>query len=142
MSHLFATADAVVTELNATSWSQSFTATRVLVSSVDWKSLDTLRVAVRAVSIEPKRLTRAKVSRKIELQIGVQKRLSAVSSATVDPLVALLEEIAEHFADVYLASRAGARVESSVAEPPYDEKHLAELKQFTGVVTLEISDLT
>lgn len=142
MSHLFDVADAVVAELNAISLSQSFTATRVLLADVKWDSLDTLRVAVSGVSITPKRITREKISRKIVVEICVMKRLSAVTAGTVDPFVSFMEEIAEHFESERLANRPGALVESAIVKPPYSEEHLSKFKQFTGLVTLAITDWT
>jgi len=144
-SLLIACADAVVAELNAGTWSQTVTAQRVFIFEPQRKDLevsDPPLVAVRGYSIEPKRETRGKVQSAIVVEVCVMKGLANVTTASVDPFVALLEEIATHFHSQRLANRTAALVDKAIVDPPYDEKDLSERDQFTGVVRLEITDRT
>lgn len=141
-SALFEIADAIVAELNtATFTSFSFQAERVLVSQVELKALAALRVSVLGVSRVPVPVTRRKTVHRVTVHVCVQQLVSSKNASDVDPLVGLVEEIASFFSRRRMAELPECVVDAdAVGEPPYDERHLAERSQFTGLVTIEVAD--
>ncbi|MCA8951889.1 MAG: hypothetical protein KDE27_20435 [Planctomycetes bacterium] len=143
MSRLFDIVDAIVTELNAGTWSQAFTAEKVLVWEEDLhdrQAQPELKVMVRGVSVEQVQLTRGKSIPKVTIEIAVTKRLGSIAPADVDPFLDLVDEIREAFDHVHLAEIAAAFVEASQSEPSYDEAILAQRRRFFGVVELAVVD--
>lgn len=139
MSRLGDIADAVVTALNAGSWSQTFTATRVYVPQFDLPDMATLRVTVVGRGVEVARSTRQGHQYDYRVDVAVQKKLAGDTNAERDALLTLAEEIADHFREL----DAPLTFDSSEAEcvaagydVVYDPEHLTDLRQLTSVVTL------
>ena len=61
---------------------------------------------------------------------------SAALQASLDALMTLVEEIADHFRAEPLSSFPGARCVDVKNAPVYSQEHLDELRQFTSVLTL------
>lgn len=140
MSALDEIADAVVAELNAGTWSQSFDAERVRVAELELRDIDTVRVLVRPVSWTPQQVTRGKSIKNCTIEVAVLVRLPDATVAQADPWVTLLEELVEHFDGLRPDTIPEAYVETSAPDPVYDERHLAERSQFTAVMRLEVAD--
>jgi hypothetical protein len=65
----------------------------------------------------------------------VQKKTD-MSPASLDALMTLVEEIADHFRTQPLSSYPNARCTEVKNEPVYSLEHLDEFRQFTSVITL------
>jgi hypothetical protein len=59
-----------------------------------------------------------------------------MAQATLDALMALVEEIADHIRAGPLASFPGARCMDVKNSPVFSQEHLDEFRQFTSVLTL------
>ena len=91
-------------------------------------------VVPRGVAKTP--LNRSSVSVEVQVDIGVQKKLSQGDNAEVDALLALVEEIAEFFEQRHLVAIPAAVWVKTEHKPLYAAEHMDELRQFTSVVTL------
>ena len=130
-------AEAVKVALAGGSFSQSFTPTREYLPAYDLKDLKTLTVAVVAKSLTDEMVTRGDAQREVRVDIGVMKKLTSLAAETVDPLVALVEEIAQSFRKANLTAGAATAVWLRTEIPDlYLHEHMNEHRQFTSVVTL------
>ena len=136
MSLITDIADAVAVDLNAGSFSLPFTAVRRYVPRFNLQEMETLRV-----SVVPKGLTITTASRKedqheVRVDIGVQKKFDQGDNAELDPLMALVEEIADFFRSSRLDTTPPATCVAVENAPIYAQEHFAERRLFTSVVTL------
>jgi hypothetical protein len=69
------------------------------------------------------------------IDVAVQKKTD-MSRASLDALMTLVEEVADHFRTQPLAGFPGARCTEVKNEPVYALEHLEELRSFTSVITL------
>lgn len=128
-------AAAVVTELNAATFSQAFEAARNYVPSFDRAELKTLHVTVVPKKIEITSLTRSSNQYDVGIDVAVQKKLNTDDNAEIDPLMQLVEEIGEFFRLRRLASIAATWIKTENA-PIYALEHLDQKRVFTSVLTL------
>ncbi len=128
-------ADAVVAQLNAASFSQSLTAERHYQPKFDLSEMTELRVSVVPRSLASKSLDRNRDTFDYLIDVAVQKKTD-MSQAALDALMALVEEIADHFRTQLLAGYPNARCTEVKNEPVYALEHLDEFRQFTSVITL------
>jgi len=136
MAVILEIADAVVAELNGTSFSVPFTAVRRYQPKFDLMEMQTLHVSVVPRSLlAAKSVDRNKASVDYLIDVGVQQKTD-MSQAALDGLMALVEEIAAHFEGKPLAGYAAARCMVVKNEPVYFPDHLEQLRQFTSVLTL------
>ena len=70
------------------------------------------------------------------IDIAVQQKLDSEQNTTLDPLLALAEEIAEHFRGKRLAGFTDAVWNKTEFTAMYASEHLEQLRTFTSVVTL------
>ena len=133
MSTISNIANAVVEELNAGTFSLAFEATTTLLPSFELKELQTLKVTVVPRSQVFQRATRTQTGREIEIDIGIQKKFSGDDEA--EPLLSLVEEIANHF-DGKRLTTPSAICTKVVNEPIYAPEHIEQYRQFTSVLTL------
>ncbi|MFQ5733180.1 MAG: hypothetical protein ACE5KM_14665 [Planctomycetaceae bacterium] len=135
MSIVVGLADAVVNELNAGSFSQSFNAVRDYLPLYELKELKSLRVTVvpSGTAIETK--ARKTAQHDVEIDIAVQQKLADTDNATVDPLMTVTEEIADHFRFKRLASPDAVWIKTE-NEPVFAQEHLDQYRVFTSLVTL------
>ena len=129
-------AAALVTELNAQTWSQTFTAARFYRPLTQLKNLGTLAVTVVPRGLLATEGSRSEEEYAYELAIVVQKRLEAVTNALIDPLVDLVEQIADHFRLSRCPGYAAAICRAMATDPLADEDDLNEFNQFTSILTL------
>ena len=129
-------ADAVVAELNATSFSQAFTAERAYLPVFELADLKNVRVTVvpKGVSITPG--NRSNNQHDCAIDVAVQKKLDAADNAEIDALVSLVDEIGDHFRFRRLDSYPNAVWTRTENEPVYSQEHLDQFRQFTGLLTL------
>lgn len=129
-------ADAIVAELNAATFSQPITAERHYLPQFDLPEMKTLHVTVVPRGIVSGLSDRSRGQGDYSVDVAIQKRLTSDDNADIDPLLALVEEIADHFHARRLASYPNAvwlKTEQAVLYAP---EHIADLRQFTSVLTL------
>ena len=131
-------ADAVVAQLNATEFSQSFEAKRSYLPRFDLAEMKDLHVTVvpKGVVILPG--TRAHNRHDFQIDVAVQKKLSTGSDEEIDVLMTLVDEIADHFRMKRLQGFEGfssAVWTKTEHAPIYAQEHLEQLRQFTSVLT-------
>jgi hypothetical protein len=126
-------ADAIVAELNAHAFSQTFTAARMYLPEFELKDLQTLHVTVvpRGVVINP--AARHVNQHDIQIDIAVQKKTDVTSE--LDALMGLVQEITLYFQQRRLTGYAQASWLKTEILPVYDPDHLREYGQFTSVAT-------
>lgn len=127
-------ADAIVTGLNATVFSQTFTATRGYLPTFDLPDLDELTVTVVPKEDEAKLDTRNQSTHEYSIDIGIQKKPATIANESLDPLMLLTQEIADCF--LFNQQPAGATLLSPTIRILYLPEHLHKLRQFTAVITL------
>ena len=127
-------ADAIVTELNATTLSQPFTAARGYLPTFDLAEMNELKVTVVPKEDDDKLDTRSQSSHDYAIDIGVQKKPPAIENTDLDPLMLLVQEIADHF--LFGQQAAGATLIAPTVRILYLQEHLQKLRQFTSVITL------
>jgi hypothetical protein len=136
LSTVIQVADGVVAELNAGTFSQPLTAARHYVPSFELQEMNELRVSVvpKAVVVSP--LDRSRNTHDAQIDLAVQKKFATGDAAEIDPLMALVEEIADHFRLRRLDSFPAAHWIKTEHKPIYAQDHWEELRQFTSVLTL------
>ena len=129
-------AEAVVAELNATTFSQPITAVRSYLPRAELADLKTLKVTVVPSSVTVAAASRSQTQRDVVIDVAVQKKLGQEQNPSLDPLLALSEEIAEHFRAKRLDSFPGALCVKTEFKPIYAPEHIEQLRTFTSVLTL------
>lgn len=129
-------AEAVIAELNATTFSQPITSIRSYLPRVELADLKTLKVTVVPSSVTVAAASRSQTQRDVAIDVAVQKKLGQEQNVSLDPLLALAEEIAEHFRAKRLDSFPGALCVKTEFKPIYAPEHIELLRTFTSVLTL------
>ena len=134
-------AKAVVTELNAGTFSQAFTAERNYDPEFALSDLATLRITVIPAAITRENDTRTTQQKTYPVEIGVQKKLAETDiTAEMDALLYLVQEIMDHFAD--REHRCVDTVDIKAVcigmecDPLYYPEHMIANHSFTSVVRL------
>jgi len=129
-------ADAVVAELAAGSFSQSFTPERRVLPIFDLPDLKGLHVTVVPRGVEIAGASRAMSTHDVRIDVGIQKKVGTDLDAEVAQLCGLADEIAAYLQRRPLAGVPSASWVRTANEPVYAPEHLAEKRLFTGVLTL------
>jgi len=134
-------ADAVTTELNAESWSQSFTAIRKYRARYALPDLQSLRVAVLLGPASFETLSRGRDDIHYAVDVAILKKINPDDNAQVDPLVELMEQIKDHFRGKGLTADSRAifcmkREFVSPGEALIDDDHLSDDRTFAGAIRL------
>ena len=132
---ILAIADAVVDELNGSVFSRPLEAERHYQPLFELAEMTTLRVSVVPRSIASRGLDRNRDSFDYRVDVAVQQKLDP-TPGNLDALVALVEEIADHFRSEPLSGYPAARCTEVENAPVYAAEHLEEFRQFTSVLTL------
>ena len=142
MSTITAIADAVVAELNgvaAGTFSQPFTAKRLYVPNFDLKDMKDLHVSVVPRGVELSTASRSLLQHDVQIDVAVQKKLSADTSndqAVIDELMGLVQEIADFLRNVgHFGDAQWVKTEN---KPVYSSEHLEQLRQFSSVLILTL----
>lgn len=145
-SQIASIADAMVTLLNAGTFTQEFTATRKWIPKVDLEDLGTICVTVVPKDYVRENETRISVRKTFQVDIGVQKRLETTTNpedptklTEVDGLMGFMEEIANFFSNENGRIGGAAWVRSEIPEPLYDQKLLDEDHIFFSRVTVTLT---
>jgi hypothetical protein len=132
---IVAIADAVVAELNGTTFSQPLTAERHYQPVFELSEMTELKVSVVPRSVASKALDRNRDSFDYLIDVAVQHKTEP-TQGNLDALMELVEEIADHFRTQPLAGYPEAHCIEVTNEPIYAMEHLDEFRQFTSVITL------
>lgn len=127
-------ADQIVTDLNNGSFSLPFTAERAYLPVYDLPDAGTLKVTVVPKSDEGSLDSRSQSKHDYAIDIGVQQKPAAIDNASLDPLMRLVQEIADYF--LFGKTPGGASLIAPEIRILYFPEHLQQLRQFTAVVTL------
>lgn len=129
-------AEAVRAEIAATDWSRPIEPVRA------WRLLaDRADLAPIGVTVRPRRAavlagSRAHGAWEIEVELSLRHGLGSLETDEIDPLVALVEELAGHFRARRLIGCPEAVWLRTEIDPLAAEEHLDELRQLTAVVVL------
>jgi hypothetical protein len=129
-------ADAVVAELNAATFSQPVTAVRHYLPQFDLKEMQTLHVTVVPKGVVLGFGDRARGQGDYSVDVAVQQKITTGDNAELDGLTSLVEEIANHLRGRRLGTYADAAWIKTEQTVLYAPEHLAELRQFTSVLTV------
>ena len=132
-------ADALTADLNGGSFSQSFTAVRVWLVKFTLVQLAELKVSVVPGQVTWNPMDRRRDDVRYAIDIAVQKRVDPAKNAQIDPLAALVQEIAGHCRGLQLTAAGGkvTCVERSTipgAEAMVAKEHLEDFRAFLGVL--------
>jgi len=136
MSVITDIAEAVKDELNAGSFSETFTAERHYQPLFDMKEMKNLHVTVVPNDVTVHPASRGANQHDYRVDIAVQKRFKKDQPAELDPLMTLVEEIADSFRLKRLASFSTAMWMKTDYTAIYAPEHMEELRQFTSILTL------
>lgn len=134
MADIITIADAIVDALNAHAFSMSFTAERAYLPTYDLPKAETLKVTVVPKSDQGQLDSRSQSRHDYSIDIGIQKKPSAIDNTNLDPLMTLVQEIADYF--LFGKAPGGATLVAPEIRILYFPEHLQQLRQFTAVVTL------
>jgi len=126
-------AQAVADALNAGNFSQEFTAERVALPQFRLRDMGALHVTVVPREVESEALSRAQDRYEVRVDVAIQKKVSSLDKTELDPLLALVQEVADYLNRRSMAGAAWLKTEN---KPVYSPEHLRELRQFTSVLTL------
>ena len=90
-------AEAVKDELNGHDFSQEFEAVRLYQPLFELPEMKTLRVTVVPRGVEMQVSSRSLVQHDYQVDVAVQKKFDTDEAVELDPLMALVEEIADFF---------------------------------------------
>jgi hypothetical protein len=128
-------ADSVTAQLNAAALSKPFTAKRLYVPSFDLEDMKELRVSVVPRELVIGGLDRTTNRYEVRIDVAVQQKFSKGDNTEIDPLVGLLEEIADLFRLRRLDSLPKARCIGVEHPVVYSLEHWEQLRQFTSLMT-------
>ena len=131
-------AEAVKDALAAGSFTQSFTPTRVALPEFKLVDLGTL-----TVTVVPREMTLSLDSRRdnaceMGIDVAVHKRVSDTGTTTVDALMALVQEIADHMTRRDLTAAGGTAFwRETRIDPLYAPEELRQNRLFVSVLRLD-----
>jgi len=128
-------ADAIVAELNGATFSQPVTAVRHYLPRFDLPEMQNLHVTVVPKGVVLASGDRSRGQGDYSIDVAVQRKFTTGDNAELDALTNLTEEIANHFRGRRLASYPDAAWLKTEQTVLYAQEHLAELRQFTSVLT-------
>jgi hypothetical protein len=136
MTTVLQVADSVVAQLNGADFEHEFIAERLYVPNFDLEDMKELRVSVvpRDVELLPHDRNHNKYHCRVD--VAVQKKFSKGTNEEIDPLVDLVEKIADEFRLKRLASFQAARCVKAEHAVLYSSEHWEQLRQFTSLLTL------
>jgi len=136
MSVITDIADAVKSELNGHSFSQPFQAVRAYQPVYELAEMKTLHVTVVPRGVEMQISSRSLVQHDYQIDVAVQKRFEKDGVVEIDPLMTLVDEIADFFRLRRLASCPNAVWVKTESDPIWSPDHMEQFRQFTSVITM------
>jgi len=136
MSRLIDLAEAVRVGLNAETFSMIFTPIRTYRPVFDLQEMATLRVSVVPKAILIVKADRLRNQRDLVIDIGIQQKITTPGQGSMDALMDLVEEI-ETYLEAEDNRTFGTAVWVSTENAPvFSQEHLADLRQFTSILTV------
>lgn len=135
MSRATVLAEKIKDNLNATTFSQVFVATRKYRALYSLKDLKTLTVTVVFMDSTQTAISRISSLDSISVAIIVQKQVDFNDNTATDLLSSLLEEISDHFRALEFTEAYASWLSNSISVP-FDPDDLTDDRLFTGVITL------
>ena len=135
MAMIIDVTDAVVNALNGEAFSMSFTAERRYVPNFKVHEADGLQVSVVPRGLQRQAGSRSEDQHDYQVDVGVQKKFEDGDATELDPLMDLVEEIADFLGDETLDTDpvcACVAVENGAL---YVQEHMREGRLFTSVLT-------
>lgn len=129
-------ANAVIAALNAGTFSQTFTAERQYLPIFELEDVKGLRVTVVPKGVAIQSAGRNNNQHDVDIDVAVQKKLTKTDDTEIDPLMTLVEELADHFRLKRLTTYPNAIWTKTQNEPVYAQEHLDQFRTFTSVLTL------
>ncbi len=129
-------AAAVVVELNAGTFSQSFTAARAYSPEFELPDMETLQVTVVPKGVTTQPGSRSHRQHDYSVDVAVQQKLQTADDTEIDALMTLAEEVGDHFRFQRLPSFPNAMWLKTENDPVYAQEHIRELRQFTSILTV------
>jgi hypothetical protein len=134
VAQIIQVADAIVEQLNAATFSQPLSAVRGYLPTFELPEMSKLQVTVVPKEDDGRLDSRSSSAHDYAIDIGVQQKPENTDNAILDPLMQLVEEIADFF--LFGKQLAGTTLISPRVRVLYLQEHLHKLRQFTSVITL------
>lgn len=135
MSRIIQIAQAVTDELNNGSFAVPLNATRHYLPVFELQEMQSLHVTVVPRGVVSSVLDRSRAQHDVQIDIAIQKKFASDAPDELDPLMDLVQQIADHFQMRSLPS-VGALWVKTENKPIYAPEHMQELRQFTSVLTI------
>ena len=126
-------AQAVTDVLNGQEFSAPFSAERVALPEFDLAGMQELHVTVVPRQVDSEVLDRGRDAHDVKVDVAVQKKVGSIANEEIDPLLALVQEIADFLNRRNLDNAVWKKTENN---PVYSPEHLREMRQFTSVLTV------
>lgn len=136
MSQITDAVDAVVSLLNAHSFSKAFTAVKSYQPDYTMKNLATLKVTVTPRAIAVETISRGKFLNSIQIDVAVQQKPAQLANTDLEALLDLVGEIVTYLSNRDLATTPACYWTRTENDPIYAPEHLTEFRSFTSVITL------
>jgi len=127
---------AVVDELNASGLLGATVAERSYLPRRQLEQLADMAVTVVPKATQVQIAGRSSNQYTHDIDIAVQQRLGSDDAVEIDPLMDLVEQIADHFRLRRLSDGTAAVWVQTQHEPIYAPEHLDQMRVFTAVITL------
>ncbi len=128
-------AEAVKEELTAKTFSQAFTAQRYYQPLFNLEEMQDLHVSVVPNSLMVHPFGRNLNQYEVKIDVAVQKKFQTDDAIELDPLMTLVEEIADHFRLKRLTVLPVAIWVKTENVPIYAQEHMEQLRQFSSILT-------
>lgn len=119
--------------LNGSSFIQPFTASARVLPEHELSALKNLTISVVPKSVEIINLTRAASNLEIEIDIAVQKKVTAQIDTDVESLLSMVTEIIDFVNRRNIGEAKFIKVSN---DPIYSPEHLNEKRLFTSLITV------
>ena len=129
-------AAAVLAELAGQTFSLPVVCQRKYAPNWDLKDIDGIQVTVVPKGNEITTATRNELSNQISVDVGIQRKVNASTPAEIDPLMDLVQELADFLTRRPLAAYANASWLRIANTPIYAPDHLTDKRLFTSVLTV------
>lgn len=136
MLEIMTLADAVAAEINTGSFSVPVTAQRMLLPEFELADLADLKVTIVPKSVATVGITRQAMRHEVEIEIGIQKKLTGTIDTELPQWIELVQEIDSFLRKKPLTGAVDAAWLKSAIEPLYAREHLAQSRVFTSIITV------
>ena len=126
-------AEAVTDALNGHQFSMPFAAQRMALPLFTLEEMQALHVTVVPREVAGSVLDRARDENEVKVDVAVQKKVASAANEEIDPLMSLVQEIADFLNRRAMGDATWKKTEN---KPVYAPEHLREKQQFTSVLTV------